>query len=364
MNSVVNVKHLNGEYDIIVSNTYCDINDYISRITSDDVVVVTDNKVYELYAKNIYNNMANIKKNIIIIEADEINKNINTVTHIYDELIRLECNRKSTLIAIGGGVIGDVVAFVASTYMRGIKFVNVPTTTLSQVDSSVGGKTGYDYKGYKNIIGTFYQPSLVYINATVSCEIEQAKFVDGIVEAIKIAIVYCKELYEYIKSNIDNINKRDTNTVWYIIMKAVELKKDIVEEDERENGLRAILNFGHSFGHSIEKINDFNISHGSAVAIGMVLSLKLSTKLLITGEKLCDEILDVFRQLNLFSVNNVKFDGLFENMKLDKKNDSKDYNIVMIQEIGIPIVRKTTIDELKMLEEDVFLKNLEKVSYE
>lgn len=353
MNNVVNVKHATGEYDIVVTDTYSDINGYINRITNDDIVVVTDNKVYELYAQNIYNNLIVSKKNIVIIEADEINKNINTIMYIYDELIRFECNRKTTLIAIGGGVVGDIVAFVASTYMRGVKFINVPTTTLSQVDSSVGGKTGYDYKGNKNIIGTFYQPNLVYVNTIVSCEIEEAKFIDGLVEIIKIAIVYDTELYEYIKSNIGNINKRDSNTVRYIIMKAIELKKDIVEQDEYENGIRAILNFGHSFGHSIEKINDFNISHGSAVAIGMVLSLKLSTKLLITSEKLCNEILDIFDELNLLCINNVQFDGLFENMKLDKKNDSKDYNIIMVEKIGNAIVRKTTIDELKMIEEDI-----------
>lgn len=353
MNNIINVKHTTGAYDVIVTDTYSDVGNYISNIANDNIIVVTDKKVYDLYAKNIYAGFE-INKSILIIDADEINKNINTVTHIYDELIRLECNRKTTLVAIGGGVVGDIVAFVASTYMRGIKFVNIPTTTLSQVDSSVGGKTGYDYKGYKNIIGTFYQPSLVYVNTIVSCEIEQAKFVDGIVEIIKIAIVYDRELYEYIKLNIDNINKRDSNTIQYLIMQAIVLKKDIVEKDERENGIRAILNFGHSFGHSIEKINNFQISHGSAVAIGMMLSLKLSTKLGITENSLCKEILDVFNELNLLSVHNIEVGGLFENMKMDKKNDSKNYNIIMIEKIGKAIIRKTTIDELNMIQKDVF----------
>lgn len=242
--------------------------------------IVSDDLVAGLYGKRLLLTLqdAGIHAQLFIFPHGEANKTLTTVGDLASQLARAGFDRKDALIALGGGVTGDITGFLASSYMRGIPFVQVPTTLLAQVDSSVGGKTGVDIPEGKNLVGAFYQPKVVYIDPSVLKSLDKQEFLSGIAEVIKYGVIRDPSFFEFLEKNREQILRLAPAMLEGMISTCCTIKADVVEQDEREGGLRRILNYGHTIGHAVEAASEFTMRHGFAIAIGMVAAAKLSAK--------------------------------------------------------------------------------------
>ncbi len=263
------------------------------------LLIVTDSNVRELYADDVRSLLADAGYDVSVyaFEAGEENKGMDSILGICGACVENKLDRKSMIVALGGGVVGDMAGFAAAIYMRGIRFVQLPTTLLSQSDSSVGGKTGIDFADSKNILGAFHQPKLVYINVSTLKTLPPEQFVSGMGEVIKHGIIQDSEYFEYLIKNADKIKKLDADTLIYMAKVNCSIKARVVEEDEKENGLRAILNFGHTIGHAVESAYNFSKTHGECVGLGMVSASYIAMKRGMISEaqlKRIEEILSLY----------------------------------------------------------------------
>ncbi len=309
--------------------------------------LVVDRKVYGIYQEVIDDFAAERCCELLIIDIKEENKNYETITLIYDFLMKKEMNRNSTLVSIGGGVLGDMVGFAASSYMRGIDYINVPTTLISQTDSAVGGKVGYNYGNIKNIIGSFYNPIGVFISLETLNSLDDRNYVNGICEVIKYSLIYNKEFFIFLENNLDKIIHRDRETLLYIIKKSLEIKINVVNEDFKDENKRNILNFGHTAGHALEVISDFNIMHGEAVALGMLIAVKLSEYKFSLSKDIYMRLLKMYFTLGIdYNYNITNVEELVSIMKKDKKND-EEIRFVLLEDMGkCRIKTKVAIEEI------------------
>ncbi len=305
--------------------------------------IITDDNVGAVYLEEIGAALSPLKKNIHFYSftPGEKSKNFETLNGIYDFLIESKFDRKSLLIALGGGVVGDMTGFAAATYMRGVDFVQVPTTVLAQVDSSIGGKTGMDYKGYKNIIGAFYQPQLVYINTATLKTLPEREFNAGMAEVVKHGLIRSADYLTFLENNVDAIKSLDHKAITKMIMQSCDIKAAVVSADEKEAGLRAILNFGHTIGHAVERLKELTLIHGECVAIGMVAALDMSVA---KGTLSGDEAERGKRAIALYglpmSVADLKNDEIFNELFHDKKTQHNKLNFVLLDGIGSCYISK------------------------
>ena len=313
--------------------------------------VVSDTNVSSLYFDFVKHNLekSGFEVGSFFFEAGEERKRLSTVEQIYEALYNSKITRTDIIIALGGGVVGDLTGFAAATYLRGISYVQVPTSLLAQIDSSIGGKTGADLPFGKNLVGAIYQPDTIIIDTFLLKTLPEYYFTDGLCEIIK---------YAYIKDSaiFNLINKEITEDILTeIIKKCVLIKSLVVENDEHEKGERMILNFGHTFGHAIEKCMNFTgIGHGSAVAKGMYISLKIGEELGITKEGEAKRYLELCNTVRLNPFTDIKADDLFAAMIGDKKRQGSSINFILIEEMGKAVIHKTTIDELSKIYNRLF----------
>ena len=252
--------------------------DLAKRDIASRYVVISDDYVAQLYGSTLMATLeqAGIHVELLTFPRGEASKNLQVFADLSSKLAQMGIDRKSGLIAFGGGVTGDLTGFLAASYMRGIPFVQIPTTLLSQVDSSVGGKTGVDIPEGKNLVGAFYQPKAVYIDTAVLTTLPAQEFLGGVAEVIKYGVIRDYDFYCFLERNLDAILELNPPVIQEMIHTCCRIKAEVVAEDEREADLRRILNFGHTIGHAVEAASDFSIIHGHAVAIGMVAALRLA----------------------------------------------------------------------------------------
>lgn len=299
----------------------------------DSILVITDQNVCDTQLNRFIENLDKSNLYKYVIEAGEESKSIDVYEEIMKYCIQINLSRRSAIIALGGGVVGDLSGFIASTYMRGIDVIQVPTTLLSQVDSSIGGKTGINLGKLKNIIGTFYQPKLTYINVNALKTLPDREFISGMAEVIKYGLIYDYEILDYLIINSQQILDRDTDKLNYIVRQCATIKSEIVSKDEKESGLRKILNLGHTFGHGVEKL--CGISHGEAVCIGINMAFNLSLKKGFVDNDYYSKFIDVCQKYGLplrFSGPNEK--EVFNIMKNDKKNGFGKLNLILPTGLG------------------------------
>lgn len=319
---------------------------------SPKIVVVSNPKVFNLYGDVVIDSLtkAGFGASSILIPDGEEYKDYFWAYHIISELLRRGLDRNSCLIALGGGVIGDITGFVASIYMRGIHFIQVPTTLLSQVDSSVGGKTGVNHPLGKNMIGTFYQPRLVWIDIDTLTTLPEREILCGISEIIKYGIIWDEELFEFMEENRHKILKLAEASIEHIIKRSCEIKAQVVSKDERESGLRAILNYGHTVGHAVETETGYrHFLHGEAVAIGMSLEAELSEKIGVLDKQGALRIKLIMDSYGLPSElpMDMNISRLIPYIKFDKKVEAGQIKLILPERIGKVIIRKGNIEELK-----------------
>jgi 3-dehydroquinate synthase len=334
---VIKVSSGSNEYNIYIEDGFNGMDELLSKYISksSNVFIITDNKIKEIYINVIEGICNKFSAKVFSFNEGEESKNYETISRIYDFLIKYNANRNSIIIALGGGVVGDITGFAASTFMRGIPYINIPTTLTAQVDSSIGGKSAYNHKDIKNIVGCFYNPMLVYISTSFLKSLDRKYMLDGMGEVLKYGLITSKELIGYIYDNYEKIFNFDSETLNHIVKECVSIKVDVVNEDFRDTGFRNILNFGHTIGHGIEISSNYSIHHGLAVALGMLSAIKLSEKLLNTSNDIYAYVEDIYFKLGLptsYKVDN--YSSFLYAIKHDKKNLGK-INFVLLEEIGI-----------------------------
>lgn len=326
-----------NSYDIIIEKGI--LNNIASEVKEvfkgNKIFILTDKNVDEFYGDSVVRNLESLGYEVrkLVLEAGEETKSFFTLPKVYDELLNFKVTRSDLLLTLGGGVIGDLGGFVASTYLRGIPFIQCPTSLLAQVDSSVGGKVGVDLDKGKNLVGSFYQPKKVIIDPNVLDSLDERVFNDGMAEVIKYG---CIKDEEFFYNLLNYKNKEEVmNNIEYIVHNCCTIKKEVVEKDERDTGERMLLNFGHTIGHAIEQYYNYSkYTHGEAVAIGMYEITKISEALGETEAGTSEKIKDILIKYNLPYKLDVDLSEISEAISLDKKNLGKKLNLIFISKIG------------------------------
>jgi len=319
-------------------------------VTDNKLFIITNNKIKNLYQKNIESFFSKELKIIwLSIPDGEQYKNLKTCESLLTKLSHNQAHRNSTLMALGGGVIGDITGFVAATYMRGIQYVQMPTTLLAQVDSSVGGKTGVDLKTGKNLVGAFYQPKAVFIHTDFLKSLPMRELQCGLAEVIKYGVIWDANLFSYLEKNAKKITNLNSKSIEFIIFKSCAIKAQVVKKDEKESSLRAILNFGHTLGHAIEALYHFKkIKHGEAVAMGMVFAAKLSFNLKHSPVDETPKIEGLLKKFDLKTTMPKFTKTQYQDAILrDKKTQGKIIKFILLKKIGKVNIVPLFIKEIK-----------------
>ena len=298
------------------------------------IVAVTDSNVDE-HQWDDFADALGFFVDKVVIEPGEKNKNIDTLIGIYKCLMSMGLDRGSAIIAFGGGVVGDITGFAAATYLRGINFIQVPTTLLAQVDSSVGGKVGIDFENAKNMIGAFYQPKMVYINVETLRTLPIREIRTGLAEVVKHGVIADASFFEFVEKNLDGIFNFDSSILEPLVLENCRIKGRVVERDERESSLREILNFGHTFGHAIEAVSGFEYSHGESVSIGMMGAFKMACKLGMADEKGAARLETLLKNIGLpVTASGIDRDVVFQQLFYDKKVKNGQITFILPERIG------------------------------
>ena len=372
INVSLNDKHNNLSYPIFIGNNLLSNCEEILKpfISKRKVILIHDS----FFSLNNENNeqfisfVEIIKKlteslNLISIPGGDKSKNISQLEYIVEESLSFKIDRGSLIIAFGGGVIGDIAGFSASILLRGIDFVQIPTTLLAQVDSSVGGKTGINSSKSKNLIGSFHQPIAVMADIDILKTLPKREFLAGLVEVIKYGLIYDFEFYNTLEKNYKDILNYDHLRLNEIIRKSCEIKSSIIKNDEKENGKRALLNLGHTFGHAIESFGKYDgtIIHGEAVSIGICLAFKLSSKMGYCPNIETARVINFFKKLNLptslqeFSNLTITTSKMLRKFKYDKKNKNNQFTFILNKKIGKSFVKNNMDKKIltKFLDDEI-----------
>lgn len=340
----------NGSYPIFLNNKFGGLMKELPKIldTNRKICIVTDTNVEKHYGEEFMNLLKSAYENVFlfVFQSGEPQKNLSTVGNLYEFLIRKQFQRKDMLIALGGGVVGDLTGFTAATYLRGIDFIQVPTSLLAMVDSSIGGKTGVDYLHYKNMVGAFYQPRLVYANISTLETLPATEYYAAMGEILKHGLIRDADYFEWTINHIVEIYEKDTAVLEELVQKSMQIKRDVVEEDPKEQGLRAILNFGHTVGHAVESLMGFKMLHGECVALGMQAAAYISWKRDMIEKEDFFEIRDMFVGFHLpIVLDDLKPEDILQVMKNDKKADAGSIKFILLDGIGNAVIDNTVTDE-------------------
>lgn len=311
------------------------------HIRGRQVCIVTNDTIAPLYLSALQSRLSSLACTTVVLPDGEAHKNLDTLNNIFDELLKSRHNRTTTLIALGGGVVGDMTGFAAAAYQRGVDFIQIPTTLLSQVDSSVGGKTGVNHPLGKNMIGAFHQPQCVLIDTNVINTLPEKELFAGLAEVIKYGLICDVDFFYWLEENIDRLLAKDPLALAYAIERSCSDKAKVVAEDEREGGIRAILNLGHTFGHAIETEQGYGAwLHGEAVGVGMVMAADLSAR---QGRISLDDVARIKRliqraHLPLLAPKGMSDEAFLAHMALDKKVLDGRLRLVLLDEIGKAVI--------------------------
>ena len=337
-------------YDIVITQDFDGLADELTAlgVAEKRLCIVTDSKVDELYGQEVLSLLDGHCRKAVkyVFPEGEENKNLDTVRKLYTFLINEGFDRKDMLIALGGGVVGDLTGFAAATYLRGIDFLQIPTTLLSQADSSIGGKTGVDFDGYKNMVGAFKMPKLVYMNLSTLNTLEERQFYSGFAEVMKSALIKDAPFYEWLIENMYEICDKDLNILEEMVLRSCDIKRRVVEKDPTEQGERALLNLGHTIGHAIEKAKHFELYHGECVALGTVAAAYISWKKELLSMDEYYEIRDMFVPFNLpITVEDIDPQEILKLTKSDKKMSAGKIRFILLKKIGKAVIDSSVTDE-------------------
>jgi len=308
------------------------------------IAIITDLHVEALYGNTLLKSLEKFNPILLSFEAGEESKHIQTIQFVYENMLKNHFNRDAIILALGGGVVGDLAGFIASTYMRGINYIQIPTTLLAMVDSSIGGKTGLNTPYGKNLIGSFYQPTTVVIDINALTTLPKIHFINGLIEALKMFITSSLEQFIHFQQSLEGLLNQNTKNIIWLIENAIKIKMDIVSRDEKENHQRAILNFGHTIGHALEYVTGYHLLHGHAVAYGMLVESKISELLGILST---EEFLIIQRLLSKLNfkgayLKEINDKQLIQATRIDKKNKEDEIKYILIKKVGLVFSEEKT----------------------
>ena len=327
-------------YNIELQNSFDGLADSVRELGMQGrrLCIVADSNVEAIYGAEVQNILEQSGCQMVcrfVFPAGEEHKTLTVIQDLYEFLIRQQFDRSDVLIALGGGVTGDMTGYAAATYLRGIRFIQVPTSLLSMVDSSIGGKTGVDFKGYKNMVGAFYMPSLVYVNISALNSLDERQRASGMGEIIKHSLIRDKQYYKWLKEHREEVLALNAVAMTDMVFRSQEIKKQVVENDPKEKGERAHLNFGHTIGHAIEKALNFTMLHGECVALGMVASAFISV---LRGNITKDELQCIKTLIASYGLpvrfNSLNNEEIIENCFHDKKKEGNSIRFVLLDAVG------------------------------
>ena len=348
-------------YDIVIEKSFEKLGEELAAFVTQErkVCIVTDTIVEPIYAEAVKDIIASMCAKVCIyaIPAGEANKTLDSVKGIYEFLIKEGFNRKDLLIALGGGVVGDMTGYTAATYLRGVDYIQMPTTLLSQNDSSIGGKTGVDFDGYKNMVGAFKMPKLVYMNLATLNTLDDRQYFSGFAEVMKHGLIKDAKFYTWLIENMYEICERDLDVLEEMVYRSCNIKRLVVEKDPTEQGDRALLNYGHTIGHAIEKAKNFELTHGECISLGAVAAAYISWKRDMIGMEEYYEIRDMYVPFYLpISIDNIDPQEILRLTKSDKKAEAGTVKFILLNRIGKAVIEKNVTDEeiLAALQEIIF----------
>jgi len=340
----------NPIYEIFLEEDFNKLSEAVKALGYENrrFCVVTDSNVGPLYAEKIESELKSLAAKVCVFtfDAGEASKNLDVVKDLYKFLIEENFDRKDVMFALGGGVVGDLTGFTAATYLRGIDFIQIPTSLLAMVDSSVGGKTGVDFDAYKNMVGAFYQPKLVYMNLKVIDSLDLRQYYAGLAEVLKYGLIRNEKFYVWMIENLAEVYVHEPEVMEKMIETSCNMKRVIVERDATEKGERALLNFGHTIGHAIEKLKNFELLHGECVALGMIAAAHISWKREYISTEEFFEFRDMIVGFRLpASVDGLAAEDILATTKTDKKMDAGKIRFVLLKDIGNAYIDTTVSDE-------------------
>ena len=344
--------HKDGKpiYEIVMDRNFEGLSGEIEKLgaAGRKICLVTDSNVAPLYMEEVRRRLEGCGCHVteFIFPAGEEQKNLDTVQKLYEHLILNHYERRDLLAALGGGVVGDLAGFAAATYLRGVDFIQIPTTLLSQVDSSIGGKTGVDFDAYKNMVGAFHMPRLVYTNLATLLTLPEEQFSSGMGEVVKHGLIRDRGYYQWLKEHQKEISDRNLEICQTMVLGSNRIKGEVVEKDPTEKGDRALLNFGHTLGHAIEKRKHFTMYHGHCVGLGAIAAAEISARRGLISE---EEAQDVRRTMELFkipvSAAGLSVQEVIAATKLDKKMEAGVVKFILLKQIGQAFVDRTVTDQ-------------------
>ncbi len=357
--------NVNGSfaYDITYNKGFDDLASFLSTYdpaSGKKVCVVSDSKVASFYLDAILRiTEKHCRKAIsFVFPEGEPSKNLNVVQQLYTKLIEEHFDRRDLLIALGGGVVGDLTGFAAATYLRGIDFLQIPTSLLADVDSSIGGKTGVDFDSYKNMVGAFHMPKLVYINIDTMDTLDERQFNSGMAEVVKSALIRNHDFFNFLKDNTDLIKSRDKDIISEMIYQCNIIKKNVVEIDPTEKKERALLNLGHTLGHAIEKYMNFKMLHGECVFIGTVMAGIISKNKGLINEEDLNSITELIKKFNVPKLPlNLDYHKIIMYTKNDKKAIGNKIKFILLNSIGEGIISTDVTEEDMLISIEEYMKN-------
>jgi 3-dehydroquinate synthase len=303
-----------------------------------NIVIITDNAVKKYYVNKLLKILEKQGHSVLVLSfpSGEKSKNIYTVIKLQEAMLKNYCTRDVLILAVGGGVVGDVAGFVAATYLRGVSYIQIPTTLLAMVDSSIGGKTGINMSHGKNLMGAFHQPEMIIANINYLKTLPTKQIINGLVEVLKAFLIQDSKGFDYLNQNLTKVLEYDESVLLHIIKRAAKIKLNIIEIDPLEAGLRSVLNLGHTIGHALEKIKDYKILHGYAVAYGILLEAKVSQLMGILDQSSYQKIKVFLKALGFDGKKLRKFDvnKIIQATRSDKKAKLNNVNYVLLKNIG------------------------------
>lgn len=334
-------------YSIFLEKDFSSISEKLKELHCQErkALIITDENVAPLYLEDLKQKLKESFYDLasLVLPAGEENKTLSQIEKIYEAAIQYGLQRQDDMIALGGGVIGDMTGFAAATYLRGIPFIQVPTTLLAQVDSSIGGKTGVDFHFYKNMVGAFHMPRLVYSSMHTLFSLPEIQYTSGMGEIIKHALIHNPQYFPYLKEHKEALRERNPEVLLESIYQSNRIKKYFVEKDPYENGDRRFLNFGHSLGHAIEKVSDFHYTHGECVALGSLMALSLSKGI---SEDEIKEVEELMRALSLETrCKKLDHNLIFSAMEKDKKQNKTHLQFVLLHKLCSPYIEEGLVRE-------------------
>jgi len=357
MESIISVNLPENSYSIYITpNGLSHVGEKVSHLAiGKKILVVSNPEIFDYYGQITIDSLQKqgFEVNYHLIPAGENHKNLDAIAQIYDTALKCRLERNSTMVALGGGVVGDMTGFAAATWLRGINFIQIPTSLLAMVDASVGGKTGVNHPQGKNLIGAFYQPKLVLIDPTVLKTLPEREFRAGMAEVIKYGVIWDKNLFEAIEKaqNIDSLNNFDEVLLTDILTRSCQAKADVVSQDEKESGIRAILNYGHTIGHAVESLTNYEtFVHGEAVAIGMAIAAKIAVKMGLWSEEETERQDKLIAKAGLPTTipNYLDIEEIIEHLQMDKKVKDGKVRFILPETIGkVTILDSVSHDILK-----------------